>query len=150
MAGACITVRVPASLALLRTISAQTANAATIDFVLPSRAEQGHIPLIFASKQLQCPGSARLAANSQSIKPNPPCHAGARSESDGFEDVRAASDASVDDQFGSAVQLLRNLPDHVETDHSGIHLPPAMVGQTKHTQIGRATCWDREGQKGKI
>src|SRR3546814_1530690 len=65
MAGACITVRVPASLALLRTISAQTANAATIDFVLPSRAEQGHIPLIFASKQLQCPGSARLAANSQ-------------------------------------------------------------------------------------
>src|SRR3546814_9799172 len=92
---------------------------------LPSRAEPGHIPLIFASKQLQCPGSARLAANSQSIKPNPPCHAGARSESDGFEDVRAASDASVDDQFGSAVQLLRNLLDHVETE------------------IGRASCRER-------
>src|SRR3546814_17012009 len=92
MAGACITVRVPASLALLRTISAQTANAATIDFVLPSRAEQGHIPLIFASKQLQCPGSARLAANSQSLKPNPPCHAGARPESDGFADVPARTE----------------------------------------------------------
>src|SRR3546814_11338832 len=100
MAGACITVRVPASLALLRTISAQTANAATIDFVLPSRAEQGHIPLIFASKQLQCPGSARLAANSQSIKPNPPCHAGASSESDGFEDVRAASARSEERRVG--------------------------------------------------
>src|SRR3546814_18947675 len=84
-----------------------------------------------------CPGSARLAANSQSIKPNPPCHAGARSESDGFEDVRAASDASVDDQFGSAVQLLRNLLDHVETAHSGIQLPPAMV------EIGRASCRER-------
>src|SRR3546814_19332087 len=105
MAGACITVRVPASLALLRTISAQTANAATIDFVLPSRAEQGHIPLIFASKQLQCPGSARLAANSPSIQPTPPCHAGARSESAGFADVRAQSDASVDHPFGSAVPM---------------------------------------------
>src|SRR3546814_19941756 len=78
MAGACITVRVPASLALLRKISAQTANAATIDFVLPSRAEQGHIPLIFASKQLQCPGSARIDATSPSIKPTPPCQAGDR------------------------------------------------------------------------
>src|SRR3546814_11389410 len=108
MAGACITVRVPASLALLRTISAQTANAATIDFVLPSRAEQGHITPIFASKQLHCPGSARLAATSQSIKPNPPRHAGARSASDAFESVSAASDASVHDHFGPPVQFLDN------------------------------------------
>src|SRR5690606_22101225 len=91
-------------------------------------AEQHHRTLQLARQDLDRARHTRLAASCKSVQEGPPDQAAPCAQRQRLDDVRAAADATVDENFRLAIHRLNNRRQSVDAGNALVELSPAMVG----------------------
>ena len=90
-------------------------------------AQEHHGAGHFGSEQLQDVGHSGLARGRQTVEVGPADGAGVGAEGEGLDDVGAAADAAVDDDFEPALRPVDDVREYVQGRGHVVQLPAAVV-----------------------